>query len=85
MEVIQIFSGDDKKDFLFNFRTPIVRGERSIRCFYALGDIDGWLGTLAATLETRGKFPTSLALTFPALLTETFFEVDVYKRDWLVD
>ena len=47
--VLQISSGKGKHTCFSLFGTPIVRG-RAIRCFYALGNIEGWLGTLAATL-----------------------------------
>ena len=38
------------------------------------------MGTLAATLETRGFFPTSLSLTIPGILSKV---MSPCKRDFL--
>ena len=92
MGLLQTSSGKEKYTCFSLFGTPILRG-RAIRCFYALGNIEGWLGTLAATLETRGNFshlfnhdnPWTIAQGYEPHIKGTFLEVHVYKRDWLVE
>ena len=41
-------SGNDLKSFAFHVSNANGPGQRSIRCFYALGDIEGYLGTLSS-------------------------------------
>ena len=41
-------SGDDLKSLAFHVSNANGPGQRSIRCFYALGNIEEYLGTLSS-------------------------------------
>ena len=41
-------SGDDLRSLALHVLNANGPGQRSIRCFYALGDIEGFLGTLSS-------------------------------------